>query len=81
MDCFYNLEHKKLPAKYPICNLIRKDKIHSGSIFAYSSPLSYELRMDFQLVTSYKPQGDQPRAIDELMNGLAAGEKHQELLE
>jgi excinuclease ABC subunit B len=32
-------------------------------------------------VTSYKPQGDQPRAIDELMNGLAAGEKHQELLE
>jgi NADP-dependent 3-hydroxy acid dehydrogenase YdfG len=36
--------------------------------------------MDFQLVTSYKPRGDQPRAIDELMEGLAAGEKHQVLL-
>jgi excinuclease ABC subunit B len=36
--------------------------------------------MDFQLVTPYKPKGDQPRAIDELMNGLAAGEKHQVLL-
>ncbi len=36
--------------------------------------------MDFQLVTSYKPQGDQPRAIDELLEGLAAGEKHQVLL-
>jgi excinuclease ABC subunit B len=36
--------------------------------------------MDFQLVTPYKPKGDQPRAIEELMNGLAAGEKHQVLL-
>jgi len=36
--------------------------------------------MDFQLVTSYKPRGDQPRAIDELMEGLAAGEKQQVLL-
>jgi excinuclease ABC subunit B len=36
--------------------------------------------MDFQLVTPYKPRGDQPRAIDELTEGLAAGEKHQVLL-
>ena len=36
--------------------------------------------MDFQLVTPYKPRGDQPRAIDELVGGLAAGEKHQVLL-
>jgi len=36
--------------------------------------------MDFQLVTSYKPKGDQPRAIDELLSGLAAGERHQVLL-
>src|ERR1700742_2317169 len=36
--------------------------------------------MDFQLVTTYKPRGDQPRAIDELLQGLAAGEKHQVLL-
>ena len=36
--------------------------------------------MDFQLVTDYKPQGDQPRAITELVNGLKAGEKDQVLL-
>ncbi len=36
--------------------------------------------MDFQLVTQYSPRGDQPRAIDELVSGLAAGEQHQVLL-
>ncbi|HVZ82638.1 MAG TPA: excinuclease ABC subunit UvrB [Terracidiphilus sp.] len=36
--------------------------------------------MDFQLVTPYKPRGDQPRAIDELVQGLGAGEQHQVLL-
>src|SRR5246127_1633756 len=36
--------------------------------------------MDFQLVSSYKPRGDQPRAIDELTEGIDAGEKHQVLL-
>jgi excinuclease ABC subunit B len=36
--------------------------------------------MDFQLVTGYKPRGDQPRAIEQIMEGLAAGEQHQVLL-
>jgi excinuclease ABC subunit B len=36
--------------------------------------------MDFQLTTRYKPQGDQPRAIEELVSGLNAGEKDQVLL-
>ncbi len=36
--------------------------------------------MDFQLVSEYKPQGDQPRAIAELAAGLQAGEKDQVLL-
>ncbi|HEY6491619.1 MAG: excinuclease ABC subunit UvrB [Terracidiphilus sp.] len=36
--------------------------------------------MDFQLVSSYKPRGDQPRAIEELVRGLGAGEQHQVLL-
>ena len=36
--------------------------------------------MDFQLVSDYKPQGDQPRAIAELVSGLQAGEKDQVLL-
>jgi excinuclease ABC subunit B len=36
--------------------------------------------MDFQLVSDYRPQGDQGRAIQELFSGLAAGEQHQTLL-
>jgi excinuclease ABC subunit B len=36
--------------------------------------------VDFQLTCEYTPQGDQPRAIQELLNGTAAGEKHQVLL-
>ncbi len=36
--------------------------------------------MDFQLVSSYQPQGDQGRAIAELSRGLTQGEKHQVLL-
>ncbi len=36
--------------------------------------------MEFQLSTPYKPQGDQPRAIGELVEGLASGEKDQVLL-
>ncbi len=36
--------------------------------------------MDFQLVSDYKPRGDQPRAIEELVSGANSGEKHQVLL-
>jgi len=36
--------------------------------------------VDFQLVTDYKPRGDQGRAIDELLTGIESGEKHQVLL-
>ncbi|HSU18587.1 MAG TPA: DEAD/DEAH box helicase family protein, partial [Acidobacteriaceae bacterium] len=36
--------------------------------------------MDFQLHTDYKPQGDQPTAIRELVSGTNAGEKDQVLL-
>jgi excinuclease ABC subunit B len=50
------------------------------AVFAQYSPPAYNRTMDFQLVTSYKPRGDQPRAIDELVQGLAAGEKSQVLL-
>jgi excinuclease ABC subunit B len=35
---------------------------------------------DFQLESDYQPQGDQGRAISELVNGIAAGEQHQTLL-
>jgi len=36
--------------------------------------------VDFQLVSDYKPRGDQGRAIGELIEGVGAGEKHQVLL-
>ncbi len=36
--------------------------------------------MDFQLVSEYRPQGDQPAAIAELVSGLSAGAKDQVLL-
>ena len=36
--------------------------------------------MDFQLQTTYEPRGAQPRAIEELVSGLASGEQHQVLL-
>jgi excinuclease ABC subunit B len=36
--------------------------------------------MDFRLTSDYKPKGDQGHAIDELLRGSYAGEKHQVLL-
>lgn len=35
---------------------------------------------DFELISSYKPAGDQPKAIKELVDGLNKGVKHQTLL-
>lgn len=34
----------------------------------------------FELQTKYQPDGDQPKAIAELLEGLATGQKHQTLL-
>ena len=36
--------------------------------------------MEFKLTSDYEPAGDQPKAIDALVTGLAKGEKHQTLL-
>jgi excinuclease ABC subunit B len=36
--------------------------------------------MDFTLFSSYSPRGDQATAIDQLVQGLGQGEKHQVLL-
>ncbi len=35
---------------------------------------------DFKLVSQFEPQGDQPQAIDALVEGVRRGEKHQTLL-
>ena len=34
----------------------------------------------FELVSDFEPRGDQPAAIEELVNGLERGDKHQVLL-
>ncbi len=36
--------------------------------------------MRFKLRSNYQPRGDQPAAIDQLVRGVEAGEKHQVLL-
>lgn len=36
--------------------------------------------MDFQLVSQYEPEGDQPQAIRKLTDGINKGKKHQTLL-
>ena len=36
--------------------------------------------MDFKLKSSYQPRGDQPAAIEQLLRGVDAGDKHQVLL-
>jgi len=36
--------------------------------------------MDFKLVSEYSPTGDQPQAIDQLVDGVKSGEKNQTLL-
>src|ERR1043165_3033798 len=36
--------------------------------------------MDFKLVSSYQPRGDQASAIEQLVKGLQEGDKHQVLL-
>ena len=36
--------------------------------------------MQFRLRSSYQPRGDQPAAIEQLVRGIEAGEKHQVLL-
>ena len=36
--------------------------------------------MEFQLVSNFKPQGDQPQAIEKLAKNLASGAKNQVLL-
>ena len=43
-------------------------------------PLPRKPAGDFRVASSYSPQGDQPRAIAELIEGLERGDEHQVLL-
>lgn len=38
------------------------------------------MKDQFELVSKYSPQGDQPRAIQQIVEGINAGKKHQTLL-
>ena len=36
--------------------------------------------MKFQVVSEFSPTGDQPQAIQQLVNGIKEGDQHQTLL-
>ncbi len=42
--------------------------------------MDLRVQRDFELVSDYRPQGDQPQAIEKLVQGLSAGARHQTLL-
>ncbi len=49
------------------------------SIF-FNTPLRCSIMQGFQLVSNYKPTGDQPEAIRQLVEGVERGDRHQTLL-
>ena len=44
------------------------------------SPIFIFRRMDFKLVADYEPAGDQPKAIEQLVSAVNAGEENSTLL-
>src|SRR6266702_4118116 len=72
---------RMFPAETPLrLSMPNQPKLN---LLTHSQPpsfINYPTKMDFQLSSTYKPQGDQPRAIGELVSGLNAGEKDQVLL-
>ena len=52
-----------------------------NSVCWFANEIGYSTTMaSFDLHTEYQPAGDQPRAIQELVQGITAGVKHQVLL-
>ena len=49
-------------------------------VSAHPSGPTGESSVQFRLRSSYQPRGDQPAAIEQLVRGIDAGEKHQVLL-
>jgi excinuclease ABC subunit B len=49
-------------------------------VSAHPSEPTGESSVQFRLRSSYQPRGDQPAAIEQLVRGIDAGEKHQVLL-
>src|SRR5947209_13188138 len=48
--------------------------------FASLAHREWSIMAEFQLVAPYQPAGDQPRAIEQLVEGLRRGQGHQTLL-
>lgn len=42
--------------------------------------VGFSLEHPFEIISEYSPQGDQPKAIEELIEGIESGKKHQVLL-
>ena len=65
-------------------------KFNFNDIFSYNNPIKqifmyfYTINilqtMNFELISEYKPTGDQPEAIKQLTEGLNNGTKAQTLL-
>src|SRR5690606_41882572 len=51
-----------------------------GNFSRLVNSFSYINTMDFKLTSEYVPTGDQPKAIEQLVKGVEAGERHQTLL-
>jgi len=55
--------------------------LHTGGPRCYSFDMLKERKAGrFRLVADFEPQGDQPRAIEQLVDGLEKGRRHQVLL-
>lgn len=51
-----------------------------SSLFSVSNRGIFSLKDQFELVSKYTPQGDQPAAIKQIVEGLNNGKRHQTLL-
>ena len=61
--------------------MIKKLIVKILSIIGYLRSIKAQMEVFmFKLVSKYKPSGDQPEAIKELVDGVNKGEKHQVLL-
>ena len=46
----------------------------------YNTPMTHDVSYPFQVVSDYEPAGDQPTAINTLIEGIEVGLAHQTLL-
>lgn len=79
--CLFRRERSKIFLVRLVCSL-RVGSLASTGVKSSDQPKSavpstYD---KFKLVSDFEPRGDQPRAIEELTDGLSRGDEHQVLL-